>query len=342
MQLSYTKIDKYLTCPALYKYYYIDGYRESIISSALFFGTNIGQVIQQICLAKKDNLTEAELKIKDLDPHVYFDQLYQKLIINEVLHDLPDCLYVHYFKSDLQPEIFTKWDRSLIYNKRTELSIWEEVESLYEKYKSYKTIPNETRLMNYIMWISTKRKAHYMIDVFLTDIFPKIHKVYAIEKEIRLENNAGDTIIGYEDLNIDFEYPDGQVKRTIIDIKTSSAAYKLDSVRTKMQLSIYNYADEVDQIGYFVFLKTIKRPKNGKRVGQTFAEYQILVDKVPEEIQEEMIAKIDEVCHNIKKGEFKPSYRDKCMVFGKRCFMFSHCVEGKGDKFLYKKGRDDK
>ena len=114
MKVSYSKIDKYKTCPRMYYNHYILRLRERQLSSALFFGSAIDEALNCLLLRKKKNLTEEEKKLVDLDPKVVFlREMESTKYNNEVLY-LKKSLLARYFASDFNPEFLEPEDLELM------------------------------------------------------------------------------------------------------------------------------------------------------------------------------------------------------------------------------------
>lgn len=340
VRLSHSAKELYDTCPTAYRLKYIEGYREKTISSALWFGSAYGETVQMIILDKKEKLTEEEQKIKGKDPYDYFDKLISTVEINGELIDLPNAHQARYFKSDYDPDILKDEDWEIIakYREENEFNEFVDYDFLQQRMKENPD-DDEKSFYNLHNWLSLRRKGHYMIKAYIEDVYPKIHKVHEIEGEINMDNGDGDTIIGYLDLDCDFEY-EGEIKRRLLDHKTSSSKYKKTAIMDKKQLLLYNYDREIDELGYIIGLKKIKTPKIGKRKGETFSETQLLMGKTDYEQEEKIMLEYDEVLTSIKEGHFPKTEDDKnCkFMFGKPCPYINICYND-DDSNLFKKGK---
>lgn len=342
MKISWSKIEKYLICPKYYYYYYVCGYRNKYISSALFFGTKLGETWQQILLKKKENLTDNENKIINIDPYKFFDNLYEYVIINDTKYILKDCLFVHYFLNDYDEKILNEEDILLITKYKKDNKINENLtfQQLYPEYKIYKLSETNLKYMNYMFWVSTRRKAYMLIESYINNIYPLIVKVYRIEGKIILDNQKGDILEGFLDVDCDINY-DGKIERTIIDHKTSSQKYSKDSLEKKQQLAIYSYSEDINNQGYIIGLKKIKHPKIGLNKGKNIAEIQILIGKISEKRQEEVIKQIDNTLQRIKNEEFNEENITNCRIFGFQCCYYKVCKKnGQSDYLFIKKGEN--
>jgi hypothetical protein len=162
-----------------------------------------------------------------------------------------------------------------------------------------------------------------MLKAYERDIFPEIHEVFDIQKEVELINESGDKLRGKIDFIASFK--DNPNVRHILDNKTSSEPYKEDSVANSVQLAIYCEAENCDRAGYVVMEKKmrIKEPK---------ARTQIIKDTVSEEHKQKTFDIVERKLNNIACENFskKDSPKD-CAFFGKPCEFFNLCWHGKMD-----------
>lgn len=109
---------------------------------------------------------------------------------------------------------------------------------------------------------SMRIKAHLMIDTFTSEFLPLVTKVLSTEEKIELSNEDGDMSIGYSDAVVSII---GHDKPVVIDFKSASRAYELDSARNSVQLSQYLHIlgpkYDTRNVGYVVFLKNINKNK---------------------------------------------------------------------------------
>lgn len=173
-----------------------------------------------------------------------------------------------------------------------------------------------------------------MIRTFREKIQPKIKKVLALEKEIKLENDSGDIITGFADLVCEWE--DGST--IVFDFKTSTKNYEDTSVLTSPQLSLYVFSLSEEyktrKAGYIVFNKKVIKNKTkickncgfngtggrhqtcpetiaGDRCGGPWLEKikpeiftQIIIDEIPQQTENIVIENIEHINTQIKNGIF--------------------------------------
>ena len=346
MELSHSRIDLYNTCPLKYKYHYIDKLRSKTLSSALFFGNYIGETVQMLCLNKKEELTDDELSIVGCDPYEFFDQLMTTVEINKKTFDLPTCPNIRYYKGDWDQDCLTDSDLNLIdlYAQDNGFTDGEHVaihfDDLYPRYKNHDLDDDEYSYMNFLFYLSIRRKGHLMIKEYQNKILPKIVKVHSIEKKINIGESSGDhSIIGYMDLVADFQLsPDDELYdqfgdnpvTAVADHKTSSTKYKREKIEDSQQLSLYDYAEEVGVVCYLVMIKKIKHPKRGPRKGETHAEVQMMFHQIPEAVKEKHLEVAAQTLELVESEEFEPNING-CYAFHIQCPYYNLCNGGSSD-----------
>jgi hypothetical protein len=107
---------------------------------------------------------------------------------------------------------------------------------------------------------SLRAKGHLMIKSFERNFLPLVEKVYSTEELVTLENEQGDSSIGYCDVAVKLK---DILDIVILDFKTAARRYEEDSVRTSVQLSQYLHSlgpkYNTRTAGYAVFLKNINK-----------------------------------------------------------------------------------
>ncbi len=148
-------------------------------------------------------------------------------------------------------------------------------------------------------WYSLREKGIIMIDAYVSQVLPKIKQVHLVQHNINLTNADGDSFIGIVDLVATLD--DG--KTYVLDNKTSSKKYELDSVSESEQLATYFEALKSEYTlfgaGYIVLPKSIRKKKEPK------CEIQIILGKIEEELIAATFAKYDGVLYGIKNGKFE-------------------------------------
>jgi hypothetical protein len=110
-----------------------------------------------------------------------------------------------------------------------------------------------------------------------------------------------------------------------VDNKTSSEAYKSDSVANSVQLAIYCEAENCNRAAYVVMEKKM-------RIKEPRARTQIVKDTITEEHKQKTFDIVEQKLNNIACENFskKDSPKD-CAFFGKPCEFFNLCWHGKMD-----------
>jgi len=336
VKLSHSALELYRTCPAAYKFKYVEKYSETTVSSALFFGSALGATFQMLILDRKTNLTDEDKKILGSNPYDFFDDKLRTIDFNGRSIDLSNSTEVSYFKNDFDPKILTPEDYSVIADYKTSCDFEDYVDFDYlrAEFNQYNLTESETALYNLYNWLSLRRKGHILIKHFLLDINPKIKTVYEIEGAISIKNSAGDEIRGFLDLICDYEVEPGNIQKVIADFKTASAKYTPEKLLKSQQLNLYDYDREVGAIGYIIALKGIKTPQRGAKKGEVVAEFQEMFMPVVPETQESIIAEIDAILHEIKSENF-PKDETQCLrMFGKKCPFYDACYSGDYSKLF--------
>jgi len=339
MKLSHSALDLYKTCPRAYQIKYIERYAEKYLSSALWFGSGIGDTLSLICLDKKQNLTDEEKTIMGTDPYEFFDKHISTGILNGREIQLINSNEVVYFRGDYDETILHPEDHEIIekYRKDNGFEEFHTFEALYNDLKSGRLDDAEKSFINLMFWLSVRRRGHLIIKEYIDKVYPLIVEVEEIEGEISIQNGEGDEIRGFLDMLCTMEI-DGEVKRVIVDHKTSSSKYSKNKIQESQQLSLYDYDREVGFVGYIVAIKKVKTPKRGPRKGETHTEIQMMFETIPEETQEGFIADADGILNAIKCGEFpKTENENQCkFMFGRSCSFWKACKENDYSD-LYKK-----
>jgi hypothetical protein len=350
MKFSYSKIECYKTCPALYKYKYLDKLYLNTTTSALFFGTAVGTVFQAICLQKKEDLTPNE-KIeleRGKKPYEYLDRLLKNVSINfkpwEPYHHNIEYYFADYDELLLTDEDYAIIDQFALSRKLVTDGNVPTFDSLKDFYKMKKLTIDEKEFMNLHFFLCLKKKGAMMIDSFLKEVFPNIMKVHFIEKPIKIDVSPSDkpnsdVLEGFLDMMVDYKVTDeklaessgipiGSVVPVLFDNKTSSTRYSAKDLTTSEQLSLYDYCNNVGNVGYIVAVKEIKRPKIGKRKGECYADLQVMIGKSDKELQERVLDEVCEVIDKVYKNDF-PMSGDCDRIYGKQCDYYNFCKYGK-------------
>lgn len=346
MRLSNSSISRYLQCGKSYDWHYNHKIRPNWTSSALLFGDALDKAINVLLLNDNKN------------PLDVFIQYWTTVKINKQDVYLPTSTKVMYANKDYDEDLITADD-------------WNVVEDMIQSGKverhDYRTLvlkksslgwdkftDSEKSYYNLLNWTCMKNKAKYIIEGYKKEVIPRIGKVYAVQKELNIDNGADDTFIGFIDFVADVD-DHGPV---IMDNKTSSMPYAWDKVRNSKQLATYMAiaGDEykTNKAGFVVMQKNLKKEKhktctscghkassthakcnadiggkrcNGEWLIETIfrAEFQVLVDRISKAFQDMAITNADAVASAVK-AKIYPMNLDTCdNIFGSRCVYYDLC-----------------
>lgn len=293
-KLSFSSVNTYDTCSMKYNYHYILKYRPKTTSSALVFGSAFDKAINALFEGK--------------DAEEEFIKEFSSFTLNGVVEDTATSINITFSQKD--------FDKVLCQG------IAEEYEPLLNKKREKIISKDEMARLNFIYFSCMKEKGLMMLTAYKEQILPRIKKPLAYQKEIKIDNDKGDTIIGYVDLVAVWE--DGST--VIFDLKTAGEAYPADAVIKSTQLSLYCYALEnfynTRRCGFIVFNKNIKKMKDGKKC-KPYIDVQVLIDEMPLSKEEETVMKFELTNVNIKNKVFDKN-PDSCYNFG-RCQFYNLC-----------------
>ena len=322
INVSFSALDCFEQCSEKYRLRYKEKLSSEKIPSALFFGTAIDAAVELFLLKKKQLLSDRELDLLlTEDAYSVFDKT-MKEQNGQLLERNPLC---EYFYSDFDANLLSAEDFKSLTKSYPSITDWEEFFAYCKKYiKTHGELKTGSKIaFNNLCWLSLYRKGEMMLKAYERDIFPEIHEVFDIQKEVELINESGDKLRGKIDFIASFK--DNPNVRHILDNKTSSEPYKEDSVANSVQLAIYCEAENCDRAGYVVMEKKmrIKEPK---------ARTQVIKDIISEEHKQKTFDIVEQKLNNIACGEFskKDSPKD-CAFFGKPCEFFNLCWHGRMD-----------
>ena len=362
-RLSHSSVRLYSQCGRKYKLRYIDGYRSVVTSGALLFGSAL------------DNSLNTLLETKDISQAIkVFDKVFHFNFINDVGTYLPDSTLITYAKSDFDSDLLLPEDHKKFSDKQYEYALHEgkSLEDTYEFLMSKKEEvgfanlnDNEKKLLNLANWLCLYRKGLIMLEGYNSKVLPKIKSVLTVQKQIELENQEQDKLVGYIDMILEMD--DG--KRYVMDNKTSTKEYELDSPSHSQQLILYYHATKeeykLDGAGFIVLYKLILKNKtkrcsvcsndgtgkrhkscdaevNGKRCGGDWIEtirpeanIQIITNTIPQAAEDLVLETFDEANLGIKNEAFSPNLQ-ACVQGPIICEYYNKCWRG-SDLDLIKK-----
>lgn len=260
-KLSHSAVSMYSTCGLKYKYHYVDKLRSKYIHGALLFGRALDLALNHLVQTK--NLQES------ID---IYEKEYRFSLINNKLTYLPEANCIVYSERDFDYHLLDEFDIEKHAQLKAKLELpdtqtmQQESDYFKEKKKSvgFKNFePIEKVIYNHINWLSMRQRGLIMLRDYNKFIIPKIKEVIAVQKALSLDNEEGDSIIGYIDLIVRWE----DDKVYLLDNKTSYFEYAEDSAMQSQQLILYYHAtkDEykLDGVGFIVLYKALN--KNTKK-----------------------------------------------------------------------------
>lgn len=364
-RLSFSAVSKYLSCARSYKYHYIERYREKSATGFLAFGSAIDASLNAVLLAHQTNTLET------LDYKKIFDDNWKTIKINDEEHPLPFCELVGYAAKDFVVELLQEEDLSGLKAAadHRDIQLPKDIHAFKEQLDSeraqrqYKRFdPKRHQILNYLNYMSLRRKGHLMLEAYIRDIIPRIEEVISVQEKVEL-GDAENSFVGYVDAIVRLSgYPDP----IILDNKTSASPYDENKVLDSQQLATYCYALDLKYAAFGVMLKGIKL--NVKKVcnncghkgegshktcnneitetndkgkeklvrcngewTQTYepsASTQLLVDKVSMKFQELVVDNYGDVNDAIKANIFPKNLNVCNNLYGQKCPYIDLCHNG--------------
>lgn len=316
MRFSHSSLSDYQTCARLYKLKRIDKLEPIKKATPLWFGSGIDDASEVIFLRYKKNLSEAEKELLKLTPIERYTQC---------VLQYKNSLEVKYSKADMQFELLTDEDmdevRKLAEENELEIEDYPEfIEScqLELKKDQFGLDAELESVYNLLCWFSLYRKAEYLLDILEQWVNEHVVETHSLQKQIRLED-GDDYIIGLLDIDATVRV-DGKVERRIIDLKTSSKAYKDDEANTSQQLTVYSESEGNRLVAFLVLEKSIRKREPRARI-------QYVPGEITEDVADEVFTSISETIEEIKNDEEFVMNEKSCYNFG-RCPMFDLCKKG--------------
>jgi PD-(D/E)XK nuclease superfamily len=332
-KLSHSSINRFRQCGESYRLHYIERIRPTGTTSALVFGAALDNALN-VLLTGTGNAEEE------------FGQCFTTTTINNEKIYIPTSEIISYSTAD--------YDRDLL-----DANDLKEIEEYTEKSRALRgdNLPPDL-IRNYASWHCLRQKGLLMIRDYREKVLPRITKVHAVQRTIALDNGSGDKVTGLVDLvaGID-EHP-----LCILDNKSTSRPYDNDSARNSEQLALYLHALESEfptrMVGYIVLNKKVRKNKtkicqkcgvdgsttahktcnnmiDGVRCHGEFditidpeIDVQIIVDEMPESVEQTVLANVDTVNTMINDKVFDKNEKSCNNWYGKQCPHFGLCHGG--------------
>ncbi len=338
-KISYSAVSQFKSCPQ--RYYHSQNWRPRLNASALPFGA----AIESAC----DALLEGKTLAHSLE--VFKAQwLVRPKNRFEEETEIFDSPSIFYYMSDFDANLLTDIDYKMTDSWGEEFigegfkDTDEEMSTLSSYIKNNQTLNANQRLFYHrVLWLCCRRRGIWMIKAFKEQILPKVTKVIAMQKEVKITNADGDVSTGYIDYILEMEGHDGPI---IFDCKTAGRPYDFHALNTSDQLRSYSAAEGVRNIGYLVLLKAIKcdklcgscgaarenarlknceKCKKGKySVAMPSPQTQVLVKTLNSKDVQDVMNDFSEILTAIKN---KITYKNPtaCFNFGKKCEYYDVC-----------------
>jgi hypothetical protein len=318
IRLSYSAVEKYKFCPALYRYHYIDKIRSEKVGSPLPFGSALDEAFGRIKLEKKKKLTKKEKELVKITPEQIFRNNFMTFNYNKKNMTLLYDLNVMYNKADIDLSLLEQADLDFLKEFDPEVTDYEVFleECFTIKKNKEKLSEEDNKLYNAIAYRCLLKKGIMLINAYKRDIMPKIHEVFSIQKKISLKDDDCNEIVGYIDAIVSFI--DSPKRKVILDDKTSSKAYKKDSVVNSPQLATYCEAEGIEYGAYAIAEKNIRKRDPRART-------QLIIDKVSKQTIDKTFEEYDNALEGIKNEQFDKNYDSGCFNFGKTCDYYGYC-----------------
>lgn len=314
INISFSKIDTYLTCPRKYKLQYKDYIISSYIPSPFFFGGAVDSASELILRSKMKDEEFKEFSIEEME-ELYTKNMTEYIFQLEEVY-LPTSYLVKYSKSDIALDLLNEEDLADIYDYMNEMEVEyspidELIEDVYSTIKKAKNdrsvIPNNVlQVVNYAIWLGLYKKGLMMLSALKEWVDENIKEVHSIQRKIQIKNDLGDVLNGA----IDFEATMITGERRTLDLKTASnatAQYPDNCIDTSKQLHIYSQETN-PLVGYVVIDKEIRKKEPRVRI-------RYIKGEVVEEMLDETFEIIDTVMSGIRNGCFDKN-KEGCYSYG--------------------------
>jgi hypothetical protein len=194
--------------------------------------------------------------------------------------------------------------------------------------------------------VTLKRKGLMMLEAYRDQVLPHFLELIASQKRIEIVNQDGDKIVGLIDFIGRFS-PKGELKEKygqwdnkilVMDNKTSSITYDVDSVINSKQLATYSQVPEIecDGCGYIVIPKKFRSKKLPK------VPISIIIDSPSDNVIQSTFEEYEQTLRGVKLGDF-PCTRN-CLKSPFGCDYKKYC-ESNGtntEGLIYVSSKDEK
>lgn len=325
-RLSHSAINTYVSCGEKYRLHYIEKIRPITKSSALLFGDAMDKAYERLLLGKDDYYAK-------------FNERWSYNIVDESEGEvsIAENTLVRYSKADYEDRFLLEEDKMLLGLKAQELEIGTEILDNPKTFNYQNADEKHIQLFNLASWLCLRNKAKLFLDAYKRQVLPRIKKIHSIQKEIKLENQEGDTLIGFIDIDMDYEHTDGKIYRVVADNKTSSIKYQPDSTANSQQLGLYCISEGIQHALYIVTQKKIKKltkPLTDPDCCDIIV-IDLIFDEIKQDVRDDILSTVENVNLNIKEEKFEKNPKS-CWEYG-GCPYRDYCWKNKDLTGLKKK-----
>lgn len=342
--ISYSKVNTFKACPQ--KYYLTKAYPPDMNASALPFGKAVESGVD--VLLDGGSMEEA-FKVFETEWHTASATRWSGP------QPVWDNLEIFYYANDYDDKLIKEEDEAKVedwfasleskYKKKT----WkEQMDKFMAQIKENSNIVDEERKFAHrVLWLCCLNRGRLMLEAFERDLLPHVEKVVAKQKDIKIDNEDGDKLVGIIDYIFKLTDFDEDV---LIDLKTAGKHYSNHDLNTSDQLASYAAAEKINKIGYMILLKMIKHSKSCNKCGNepssnrkkncekckdgkytkisSRAETQFITRNLREGEGEEILEDFSDVLVAIK-NEVNWKNPASCHNFGRKCEYYDFCWKGK-------------
>lgn len=358
MKLSHSGINSYTTCGHSYKLQYIDKIVSKYKGSALYFGSAMDEAFNFMLLNKDDkDVLKDSIAIFEEHWKVNVDKY-------GVRTEMETNPFVLYSKWDYDPDLLEKPDWAILFkNAKNPFEFRKEIEEKLKTTEFEDLDVVEQSFYNLGTWLSLKRKGAILLRAYYEQLLPQIKEVIAVQKVYTLEDEDKDILNGVIDFVCKLQDGTIVVadnKTSSLEYEQDSVKTSTQLSLYKRVLNIYNEDPDhewkvgnIEHAAYFVISK--KLTKNitktctkcghigegshktcdnvieGKRCGGDWvkvkefqADTQLIIDKIPESVQDMVLENADYIKNMIKENIFPKNFSSCNGKFG-RCQYFNLC-----------------
>lgn len=374
MKLSNSGINTYTTCGHSYKLQYVDGISSQYKGSALFFGSAIDEALN-FMLLNKDSETCLQDSIA-----VYQSNWMTNIDRKGNVTDMPKNPFILYSKWDYDPDLLEKEDWAKLFKETNDpFKLRKEIEAILATTDFQDMDKEHQKFYNFSTWLCLNRKGAELLKGYHEQLLPRIKRVVDVQKVFALNDDDKNVLNGVIDFICvldDDRLVVADNKTTSFDYEDDSVKTSTQLSLYVKVLNIYNEDPDhewkeghIEEAAYFVMSKklgknitktcqscghvgegshkTCDNVIEGKRCGGEWTKVkefevstQLIVDNIPETVQNMVIENADYVKTMIKEEKFPKNFSSCNGKFGK-CQYFNLCWFG-SDKNLKREVKDGK